>query len=83
LYFRAKYELPDGKLFIIIEQNRLSEVEKDETDVEVYTVGGIEHYIMSDVSGMKAFWHNGVWVGRISGNIDSETLIAMIDSIYK
>ena len=86
LMFHAEYALPEGKLFIIIKQAIKAprfEVEKDLDDVEFYSANGIEHRIMNDVGRQKVIWYHGIWEGQITGNLDREELIAMIDSIYK
>lgn len=85
LVIMAKYTLPDGRLSIGLRQNEsvpLSEVEKDTDDINVYTVDGITHYIMQDISRQKAVWCNDIWECLIVGDISREDLLAMIDSIY-
>ena len=91
LIFTAVYNLSADKMFITIRSNPLtnqqsvplSEVEKNEEDIEVYTVNGINHYIISDVSLIKVVWQNGEWECRIAGNLSTNELITMIDSIYE
>ena len=91
LIFTAVYNLSADKMFITIRSNPLtnqqsvplSEVEKNEKDVEIYTVSGINHHIMSDVSLNKVVWQNGEWECRIAGNLSTNELITMIDSIYE
>ena len=91
LIFTAVYNLSADKMFITIRSNPLtnqqsvplSEVEKNEKDVEIYTVSGINHHIMSDVSLNKVVWQNSEWECCIAGNLSKEELIAMIDSIYE
>lgn len=91
LIFTAVYNLSADKMFITIRSNPLtnqqsvplSEVEKNEKDVEIYTVSGINHHIMSDVSLNKVVWQNSEWECCIAGNLSTEELIAMIDSIYE
>ena len=84
--FSAKYELPGGELFITIRQAvevSFSDIEINKDDMEIYTVDGIEHCVMKDINGLKCIWYNGVWEGYISGNMSSDDLTAMIDSIYQ
>ena len=56
--------------------------EKDANDVDVYTVGGIEHYIMTNLSESKIVWQNGDITGSISGAFNIDEAKKMIDSIY-
>ena len=58
-------------------------IEKNETKVDVYSVEGIEHHILTDVTMIKAVWQNGEWEGHITGDVTREELIHMIDSIYE
>lgn len=86
LMFSAKYQLPDGELFIAIEQSTgipFSDVETDKDGIEVYTVNGIEHSIMNDMGMQEAVWHNGAWEGTITGDVSRKEITAMIDSIYQ
>lgn len=86
----AEYRIPAGSLYITIRKNSItgqelkpfSEIEKNETKVDVYSVDGIEHHILTDVSMNKAVWQNGEWECRIAGDVTREELIQMIDSIY-
>ncbi len=84
--FLAKYELPNGKLFITIGKATevpFSDIETDKDNMEIYVVDGIEYRIMDDVRSSKAIWYNGIWECRITGNVDREEIVAMIDSIYQ
>ena len=81
----AVYSVPEGILSITIRQTSalpLSEVEKDADDIEIYTIGGIEHYLMEDLGRQKAVWYNDAWECRITGDISRDDLKSMIDSIY-
>lgn len=84
-YF-ASYALENEDFFISI-QNVMdtppSKVEIDNSDVETYVAGNINHYIMTDVQQNKATWHNGTWECFIAGDITKEDLLMMIDSIYE
>ena len=51
--------------------------------VEMYEVGDVKHYIMSDVMQRKVSWRNGNWECHISGNLSRDDLLLMIDSIYE
>jgi len=59
------------------------EIEINDADVEAYSVGGMEHYIMADVKQRKATWNNGAWECYIAGDLSRSDLIMMIDSIYE
>lgn len=85
LMIRAFYSIPNGSISIVIRQSSalpLSEIEKDDSTVEIYTVGNIEHHLMEDLGRQKAIWYNDAWECRIIGDISREDLIAMIESIY-
>ena len=84
--FSASYTLLGENFFISIREilNAPStEVEIKDQNVEIYEVGEIKHYIMSDVKQRKVSWRNGNWQCHISGNLSHEDLLAMIDSIYE
>ena len=87
LLITADYKIPNGSMFITIrsktEVTPFSEVEKNDEDVEIYDVGGIEHHIMTDVAMTKAVWQNGEWECRITGDLSRDELYTMIDSIYE
>lgn len=82
----ATYELNGEKFFISIRNignAPYKEIEINDSDVESYWAGGIEHHLMTDVKQRKAMWRNGTWECRISGNLDREELLLMIDSVYE
>lgn len=86
LFFFATYELAGEKFFISVRSatdTPYMETEINDANVEIYTVGEIDHHIMTDVKQKKATWNNGTWECRISGNISHDDLLMMIDSIYK
>lgn len=84
--FVAKYDISGEELFISIRQVEIglhSEVEINAPgNVEIYTVAGIDHHIVSDIKQQKVVWRNGVWECKITGVLSPDELIAMIDSIY-
>ena len=55
----------------------------DNLEPEIYSVGGIEHYIMTNEAEYTAIWSNGNVLCQISGVIDKEELLDMLDSIYE
>ncbi|MDO4566693.1 MAG: DUF4367 domain-containing protein [Oscillospiraceae bacterium] len=56
--------------------------EKDESDPTVYEVGGIEHYIFTNMGQYCAAWLNGNFECGIFGLNSEEELHAIINSIY-
>lgn len=60
-------------------------VEKDESNITIYTVDQIDHYIFFNIDSMSVTWRNGIYDCSISIFGDSITeaqVYAMIDSIY-
>lgn len=55
--------------------------EKDTEDVVIYQKDGIDYYIMSNLNTITAIWKVDSFECQISGNIEREDLIKMIDSI--
>ena len=55
--------------------------EKDAGDVVIYQKDGIDYYIMSNLNTITAIWKVDSFECQISGNIEREDLIKMIDSI--
>ena len=55
----------------------------DEIDHEVYSTGGVEYYIMTNESEYFVSWTNGNTVCDISGLLNYDDVILMIDSIYE
>lgn len=55
--------------------------EKDDGEVVIYQKDGIDYYIMSNLNTITAIWKVGSFECQISGNIEREDLIKMIDSI--
>ena len=58
---------------------------KGENDPEVYTAGGIDHYIMSDIGEgyLRAAWVTDNFECYISGYVTLEEMHDIIDSIYE
>ena len=84
--FSATYELHGEKFFISVREILdvpHTDVEIEDQNVEIYEVGEINHYLMSDVKQKKVSWRNGNWQCHISGNLSRDDLLAMIDSIYE
>lgn len=55
---------------------------KDEGDPEVYTFGGIDHYIVTNTGKYKAIWQNEDFECSLSGFESREELIKAIHSMY-
>lgn len=86
LLISAKYTLAGETFFVSIQgvaNAPHSEVEIDDSNIDVYMSGEIDHYIMTDVRQIKATWYNGPWECYIAGYITKEDLLMMIDSIYE
>ena len=78
----------DNNLSISITLNmynsdQYSQWQKDEDDPSTYVVGGVTHYLMTNMSREKAVWLNGNYECGISGDITREELLRMLDSIYE
>jgi hypothetical protein len=55
---------------------------KDEGNPEVYTAGGVEHYIFTNVGQYEAVWRNEGFECCLSGFDSRDELLKVIDSIY-
>ena len=55
---------------------------KDENSPEVYSLSGIDHYIMTNVEQYTAIWQNGNFECCLYGFTSREDLIRAIDSMY-
>jgi hypothetical protein len=55
---------------------------KDEDIPEIYTIHGIDFYIMTNAGKFKAIWNYGDFECSISGLNSKDDLIKMIDSMY-
>lgn len=55
---------------------------KDEGNPEVYTTGGIDHYIMTNVGQYKAIWQNGNFECSLFGFESRDDLLKSINSMY-
>ncbi|MGB8455946.1 MAG: DUF4367 domain-containing protein [Anaerocolumna sp.] len=84
--FYAIYNCEEGEISVKItslSKPVRSIIEKDNNEVTVYSVNGIEHYIMTNLKITNVVWTNGTYEGSISGNFSLEEAKKMIDSIYK
>ncbi|MBQ7915750.1 MAG: DUF4367 domain-containing protein [Firmicutes bacterium] len=57
--------------------------EKDEREVEIYTVNGVEHMIFYNLEELVAVWVIDNYEMSIDGRISKEDMRQMIDSIYE
>lgn len=56
--------------------------EKDDENIPVYTVQGIEHYIISNIERRNIVWQTGNCECSISGNFSLDEAKIIIESIY-
>ena len=85
LAFSATYLLDEEPFYISIRKvdgAPYFESEINDPNIDIYISGGIEHHLMTDAKQRKATWYNGVWEGRITGNLSRDDMLLMIDSIY-
>ena len=89
IVFSACYRQSDQSLTIQINmyQNPSSvdytTWQKDEADVDIVDVNGHTFYIMENIDRWSATWTNGVFEENISGNVSSDELNTIIQSIYR
>ena len=86
LAFFAEYELRGEKLYVSVRNTEKSPHtvgEIDDHEIEMYKVGEIRHYLMSNLRQKKVSWCNGHWECSIAGYLSRDELIMMIDSIYR
>jgi len=82
----ATYSLAEELFFISLRKVATAphgQIEIENSDVEIYGSGGIEHHLMSDVKQRKVTWYNGAWECYIAGDLSRNDLLMMIDSIYE
>lgn len=84
--FIAKYTHMDDEISVTIVS--LSEpitktFEKDSEDVTVYTMNGIEHFIMTNLGITNVVWKQETFECSIIGNFSLEEAEEMINSIYE
>ena len=69
-------------LYDHLPENESSWYQKDSSPVDEFIVGGVSHYIMSNLGDYTAVWTVENYECSISGNISVDTLKKMIESIY-
>lgn len=77
-----------GDSYIFIQYRRIDDArggafQRNSTASEMYSFGGVEHYLSTNHGNHLAAWANNDWECAIMGVEDKQELIRMIDSIYK
>ena len=85
--YTASYgaENGDGFSITILDTNGANgtiQYEKNRENVSVYTAGGIDHYIMTNIDNTNIVWINENYECSISTNLSQEVVEKIIDSIY-
>ena len=60
-----------------------SQLEKEDSSVELYIWSGIYHYLVTDLGREKVSWQNGIFECCIAGNVSEIEMTKMINSIYE
>ncbi len=76
-------ERPIDLYYIVRTDSTYVQYQKNGGDPELYEIGGVSHYIMSNMGEYFAAWTNGRVECSISGFTSREELIRMINSIYE
>lgn len=85
--YTASYRAANGDGFSITiidtgGANGTVQYEKNNENVSIYTVGGIDHYIMENMDSINVVWINENYECSISTNLSQEVVEKIIDSIY-
>lgn len=64
------------------ETSDLTDLEKEDGNAELYSCGGIDHYLTLDMERRKAVWKNGELECRMSGTVSEQEIKEIIYSIY-
>ncbi|WP_313165863.1 DUF4367 domain-containing protein [Sedimentibacter sp.] len=86
LYYEGndnKYIIFDLTIYNNTSRNTEGETsfEKDSTEVEIYEKEGINHYIFSNIEQIQALWTKLNVIYNVSGDISSEEMKKIIDSM--
>lgn len=86
--YTALYEKETTDQTIIVSVNvhqkpQASIQEKDDSQVTVYTAGGINHYIIKNYDVLTATWFSDNLECSITGEVSKSEMEAMINSIYE
>ncbi len=68
--------------YFVFHSNEHSVFTKDDIKPEIYTIGGIDHYIMTNVGQYSAIWQNENFECNLYGFQSRDELIKAIDSMY-
>jgi len=82
----AKYSNTSSEISInitLLKEPSARTYEKDGDDVIVYSINGIEHYIMSNLDQVNIVWRTENFECSVSGTQTIEEAKKMIDSIYE
>lgn len=86
--FNASYSYGENILVMSVfchekPQEKYAQWEKDDVEPTTYEVGGIAHYIMTNMGRQKAVWFTSNCECSITGDISEDELLTIIDSIYE
>jgi len=84
--FRADYKNSEASLsmrYVYRSALATRAYERDETEVEIYEMGGIQHYLFKNLERSVCTWYNGTIECSISLDGTYNDLKKMIDSIYE
>lgn len=60
-----------------------STLEQESSNMEAYSIGGLKHYLLSDLNRQKAFWQNGEFECQVFGTVTRQEMKDIVDSIYE
>ena len=82
---RAYYLNGERMISLFYNQYResLTSYEKNDSSVEIYTVGGVKHYLLENMESEVAVWSLADLECAISGDISKKEMKKIIESIYE
>lgn len=82
---RAYYLNGERMISLFYNQYResLTSYEKNDSSVEIYTVGGVKHYLFENMESEVAVWSLADLECAISGDISKKEMKKIIESIYE
>lgn len=86
VFICADYVNNDGFLQIRYREKselNFSTLEQESSNVEAYSIGGLKHYLLSDLNRQKAFWQNGEFECQVFGTVTRQEMKDIVDSIYE
>lgn len=81
----ADFESDDGFFQIRFKEASAfnpSNLEKENTNVTLYSYSGIDHYLLTDQGCQKVFWYNGEFECRMFGSVTEQEMEEVLKSIY-